>query len=84
MYRRNNDTNLGVIAILAGILILLMIINSIISADNFNNGICRICGGQYEFKSAVGYRYTKEYVYVCKRCGNLITTTSYYNLLDTE
>jgi len=84
MYRRNNDTNLEVIAIFAGILILLMIINSIISADNFNNGICRVCGGQYEFKNAIGHRYTTEYVYVCKQCGNLITTTSYYNLLDNK
>ena len=84
MYRRNNNTNLGVIAILVGILALLMIINSIISADNFNNGICRVCGGQYEFKNAVGHKYTTEYVYVCKQCGNLITTTSYYNLLDNK
>lgn len=84
MYRRNNSTNLEVIAILAGILVILMIIGSIISANNFNNGVCRVCGGQYEFKNAVGHRYTTEYVYVCKQCGNLITTTSYYNLLDTE
>ena len=84
MYRRNDNTNLEVIAIFAGILILLMIINSIISADNFNNGICRVCGGQYEFKNAIGHRYTTEYVYVCKQCGNLITTTSYYNLLDNK
>lgn len=83
MYRRDN-TNLKVIAILVGILALLMIINSIISADNFNNGICRVCGGQYEFKNAVGHKYTTEYVYVCKQCGNLITTTSYYNLLDNK
>ncbi len=81
MYRRNN---FGVIAIFAGILILFMIIGSIISADNFNNGICRICGGQYEFKNAIGHRYTTEYVYVCKQCGNLITTTSYYNLFDNK
>lgn len=83
MYRRNN-TNLEVIAILTGILVLLMIINSIISADKFNNGVCRVCGGRYEFKNAVGHRYTTEYVYVCKQCGNLITTNSYYNLFDTE
>lgn len=84
MYRRNNSTNLEVIAILAGIVVILMIIGSIISANNFNNGICRICGGQYEFKNAVGYKYTTEYVYVCKQCGNLITTNSYYNLLDNK
>lgn len=84
MYRRNNNTNFEVIAIFAGILILFMIISSIISADNFNNGICRVCGGQYEFKNAVGHKYTTEYVYVCKQCGNLITTNSYYNLLDNK
>lgn len=84
MYRRNNNTSFEVIAIFAGILILFMIIGSIISADNFNNGICRACGGQYEFKNAIGHRYTTEYVYVCKQCGNLITTTSYYNLFDNK
>lgn len=83
MYRRNN-TNFEVIAIFAGILIILIIIANIISANNFNNGVCRVCGGQYEFKNAVGHRYTTEYVYVCKQCGNLITTTSYYNLLDNK
>ena len=84
MYRRNNSTNLKIIAILAGILVILMIIGSIISANNFNNGVCRVCGGQYEFKNAIGHKYTTEYVYICKQCGNLITTTSYYNLLDNK
>ena len=84
MYRGNDTLGFKVTAILVGILILLIIINSIISADKFNNGVCRVCGGRYEFKNAVGHRYTTEYVYVCKQCGNLITTTSYYNLLDNK
>lgn len=38
----------------------------------YNNGICRICGGTYEFVSAVGHKYETNYIYRCDNCGHKI------------
>ena len=62
----------------------LLFIQSCSSSNNYNNGVCRVCGGHYEFQNTVGHAYTTNYVYKCDKCGNLIETNSYYNSLDLD
>lgn len=67
------------IVIVIAILIVLFIVESCIGADKYNNGICKLCGGNYVFQNAVGHRWSTDYVYVCDKCGNLIEVSTYYN-----
>ena len=43
--------------------------------EYYNNGICTICGGEYEFSGATRYRNYSEYFYTCKDCGHTIQTS---------
>lgn len=47
-----------------------------ITAEKYNNGICTICGGEYEFAGGSRYRNHSEYYYTCENCGHTITTSS--------
>lgn len=38
----------------------------------YNDGICTICGGEYEFSGATKYRSHSEYFYTCEDCGHTI------------
>lgn len=60
------------------ILIILWMIGSINSSYIYNNGVCRECGGAYEFQNVIG-RYTETYyVYKCDQCDNIIESSNYY------
>lgn len=43
--------------------------------EYYNNGICTICGGEYEFSGATRYRNYSEYFYTCEDCGHTIQTS---------
>lgn len=64
--------------ILIGIIIVLLIIDSIHSTSVYNDGNCKNCGGHYVFQTAIGHNYTTSYIYKCDKCGNLIEVSDYY------
>ena len=77
-YRHNNgDTPFAFIALLVGLIIILYIIDSIISDNQYNNGICS-CGGTFKYEQAVGHRYETRYLYICDKCGRTIEILNYY------
>lgn len=43
--------------------------------EYYNNGICTICGGKYEFAGGSRYRNCSEYYYTCEDCGHTIQTS---------
>lgn len=43
--------------------------------EYYNNGICTICGGEYEFSGATRCRDSSEYFYTCEDCGHTIRTS---------
>lgn len=40
--------------------------------EEYNNGVCKQCGGKYEFFQAVGHQYSTAYVYKCRQCGKML------------
>ena len=71
----NDDTNPVMIPILIlGIIIVILLAccENKHYQDQYNNGICPVCGGKYEYQQAVGHRYTTHYIYKCNGCGDLI------------
>lgn len=79
MYYNNKDkSTLSFISILIIIIIIFWFLESIVGANTYNNGICKNCGGHYEFQNAVGHHAVTDYVYKCDKCGNLIEINTYY------
>ena len=76
--RNSSHVTWQFVLILVGILIVLLILDSIHSASEYNNGICKNCGGHYVFQTAIGHNYTTSYTYKCDKCGNLIEVSDYY------
>lgn len=70
-----NSTFLAIAIILV---IIVFLVQSCVSSNAYNNGICPHCGGNYVFKETVGHRYTTHYIYVCDKCGDLIESTTYF------
>jgi len=48
----------------------------------YNNGICSECGGNYEYKQAVGTNSDTGYIYICDNCKNLIQLDNYLRIDD--
>lgn len=71
-----NGAFLAIFIILA---IILCLVQSCVSSNAYNNGVCPRCGGNYVFKETVGHRYSTHYIYVCDKCGHLIESTTYFN-----
>ena len=76
--RRASDTPWQFIALLILLIIIVLFIQSCASSNLYNNGICRICGGNYEFYQAVGHQYFTNYLYKCDKCGNIIEVNQIY------
>ena len=38
----------------------------------YNDGICTVCGGNYEFSGATGSNTSQYYFYTCENCGHTI------------
>ena len=75
---KNNNTPTSLIVIIIAILIVLLVVELCIGDDKYNNGICKLCGGNYVFQSAVGHYWSTNYVYACDKCGNMIEISTYY------
>ena len=62
-----------VIIFVAGIFI--TIYESKTSKENYNNGICTECGGEYRFSSSEHIKNSgNKYYYTCKDCGHTVIT----------
>lgn len=42
--------------------------------NDWNNGLCTECKGEYNFSGATGYRISHHYYYTCDNCGHTIET----------
>lgn len=40
--------------------------------NNYNNGKCTECGGDYVYFESVGHRSYTTYIYKCENCGHMI------------
>lgn len=68
--------NLILLAIAFGILFLWINIRKSHDIAEYNNGVCKVCGGHYEYQQAVGHYYFTDYIYKCDKCGNVIEVGS--------
>ena len=46
--------------------------------NNYNDGVCIECGGDYEFFQAIGHYKTPYYLYKCKDCDYIIESEQYF------
>jgi hypothetical protein len=40
--------------------------------EEYNNGICKQCGGKYEYLQAIGHEDYTTYLYRCRQCGKML------------
>ena len=71
----------GIVGAVVAVAIMTFFIGACISQkkaeiEYYNDGICTICGGEYEFAGGSRYRNHSEYYYTCENCGHTITTSS--------
>lgn len=52
---------------------------SINDRNEFNNGVCVKCGGEYRFSSSTRYRMSETFYYTCQDCGWTIETNCLMN-----
>lgn len=52
---------------------------SINDRNEFNNGVCIKCGGEYRFSSSTRYRMSETFYYTCQDCGWTIETNHLMN-----
>lgn len=45
--------------------------------NEYNNGICRECGGHYEYLQAVGHYGETGYIYICNGCRRSLELPKY-------
>lgn len=43
---------------------------TLFSITTYNDGVCRTCGGHWQFITVTPHRYTSKYLYQCDNCGN--------------
>lgn len=70
----------GIVGAVIAIAIIVLFIGAGLSQkkteiEYYNNGICTICGGEYEFAGGSRYRNCSEYYYTCEDCGHTIQTS---------
>lgn len=58
--------------------IFVILLETDIIPDEYNNGICLECGGNYEFLTIIGHQHSNDYIYKCDKCGNIIEEPSYH------
>ena len=71
----NKHENLITTIIMIGIVtffVSIAVICIIFYKPQHNDGICKECGGQYEFVQAVGHKFDTSYIYKCNKCGKII------------
>ena len=78
--RRNYDIQASLITI--GIIILILFLShscsSMLSAITYNNGIHEGCGGHWVYDTAVGHRYSTNFIYQCDKCGMTVELDEKY------
>lgn len=70
--------------ILAGLAIACLIMGMLYAeadhdSEEYNSGICEVCGGDYKFSGATAYRTSRKYYYTCEDCDHTISTNSLMN-----
>ena len=67
-----------VIGIILMIILLVMlglfagIYNEKAELEAYNNGVCKQCGGKYEYLQAIGHKDYTTYLYKCRQCGKML------------
>lgn len=75
---KNSYDNVDLVANVIFVVILIIVafvvscIEHIGDESKYNNGICKSCGGHYEYQEAVGHRFDTDYIYRCDKCGKII------------
>ena len=62
-------------------IVLIFILNiyaSISSANTYNNGIHKGCGGHWVYENAVGHRLSTNFIYHCDKCGIAVELSERY------
>ena len=85
-YHRKDDSgaNWVMILICLGLIAVIWIISSIRSSSEYNNGICKWCGGNFVYQQAVGHRHGTSYIYICDKCGHMIEINYYATPYDYD
>ena len=52
--------------------------------NEYNDGKCPYCGGTFVYDTAVGHRYSTNYIYVCDTCGRSIELGSKQDVVSTQ
>jgi len=77
-----DDIELKVKLVLLGIcIVLLFVLNifaSVSSTNTYNNGIHKNCGGHWVYESAIGHRFTTNFIYHCDKCGVVVELSEKY------
>lgn len=78
--KRDYDTQASLIFIGIAILFLFLLhsCGSVLSAMMYNNGIHEGCGGYWVYDTAVGHKYTTNFIYQCDKCGVTIELSEKY------
>ena len=45
---------------------------AVLSEKTYNNGIHEGCGGHWVYETAVGHRYSTNFIYHCDKCGETV------------
>lgn len=66
------------IVAVAAIAFALLWISKAVDSYQYNNGICRKCGGTYEYIETVGSYHGAVYIYGCDKCKHRIEQDEYH------
>ena len=80
MERNNTDfTTYIIIFIFLMILLFITRVCSVTTSTKiYNNGIHEGCGGHWVYDTAVGHRYTTNFIYQCDKCGITVELSEKY------
>ena len=70
--------DLMILGICIVLIFILNIYASISSANTYNNGIHKDCGGHWVYENAVGHRFSTNFIYHCDKCSTTIELTNKY------
>jgi len=70
--------DLMILGICIVLIFILDIYASISSANTYNNGIHKDCGGHWVYENAVGHRFTTNFIYHCDKCGVVVELSEKY------
>ena len=69
-----------ILTIIGAIIMIFLLIESyLITSEEYNDGICKECGGHYEYVESVGHKHSTSYIYKCDKCGHRIETYELYD-----